>query len=220
MDFSWGNANLFNPKLFVKMQLQQSLSAQTLFRLGRELWGETHPSQPMSSQAVRAPAWLHGNLALSSGTEQGVRWSHGPSPGLLTYQLFWGRGSNTSPSLSLLPPLLPIPPTRKALLLLESTTQRKPETSFLLPVRGKTEKRTDAQQAVTISFPQSPQHSQPQPAARTVAFLSFNQVLQHSSTTKGLQVKGWFSFISEHTGRLALPFCCKEGAVLRCWVVV
>lgn len=214
MDFSWRNTNLFKPKLFCENATSTaSFSTDTFQTQEGAPAGETHPIHPTSSQAVSAQAWVRGDLALSSGTEQEARWSHIQSITWAT-ELSAVSGTFWTRLPSLPPPL--ISPAKKSLLLLESTTQRKPDISFLLAL-----KRTqDAQQAVTISFPQSLQHSQPQPATRTVAFLSCNWVPRRSSTTKSLEVKGWFSFISEQTCCLALLFCYKAGAVLSCWVVV
>lgn len=223
MDYSWGNASLFKPKLFVKMQLQPSLSAQTYLRLGRELMERDPPYSAnffTSSSCSGLGAGGFGSLFWDRARGEVVPCSD-HHLGHWAISCFREEAVTHPPSHPLLPPpFSPIPPTRKALLSSESTIQWKSKTSFFLPLRGKTEARTDDLQAVTISFPQILRHSQPQPAAHTVAFLSCNWVPQHSSTGKSLQVKGWFSFVSEHTGRLALPFCYKEGVVLSCWVVV
>lgn len=97
MDYSWGNANLFKPKLFVKMQLQPSLSAQTYLT-----WERAHGKRPTLFSQL-----LHKQFVLRLGCggiwfsllRQSKGWggpTFRPSPGPLSYQLCPGRGSNTS----------------------------------------------------------------------------------------------------------------------------
>lgn len=75
-NFSWGNANLLNQNFLWKCNFNQVFQHRHISDSGGSSGGETHPIQSTSSQAVRAQAWLQGDLALSSGTEQGARWSH------------------------------------------------------------------------------------------------------------------------------------------------
>lgn len=169
-----------NPNFLWKWNFNQVFQQRQISDWGGSTQGDTHALQPTSSQTVCAQACIGGIWfsLLGQGKGRGGL-AFQSSPGPLSYPLFGGRGSNTphfTNSAAL--PLPPISPPRKELLLSESTTQWKPKTSVLLSLRGKTEARTDAQQAVTISFPQSLQHSQPQPAAQLLSCPAFKHNLK------------------------------------------
>lgn len=108
-DFSWGNANLFNPKVFVKMQLQPSLSAQTHFRLRRDPPGRDPPYSAnffTSSSCSGLGVGGFGSLFWDRARSEVVPCSD-HHLGHWAISCF-GEGTVTHPpSLPLLPPLLP-----------------------------------------------------------------------------------------------------------------
>lgn len=167
MDFSWGNANLFKPELVVKIQLQPSLSALQTWE------GAPTETPPLPRQ------YLHRQLGFrleGKGTQPPLL---GQCSHVQTHS--WDTELSGEQAVTHLPllPLLPRPPVTppttqehwEGSTLWESTAKelcRVPNNSLkcLFPsLRRKA--FTDAPQAVTISFPQSLQRSQPQPAVHT-----------------------------------------------------